>query len=308
MSRLPREPLDADERALAARLPRLHGRDHPDDALDARILAAAQAALAPNRAIKRRRGWMVPLSAAASLSLAAGLAWQLQPPPAPQATPALSSAPQSTSSATHDDPQRDLRALESVPASPAAAVQSSPQPVAAPPARAAHSQDNARIAREAAPTEPVAAAPEFVPSPPPAVAATADAVPAPTMVPPPAPPAPPATPSPAPASAQAAVARDNTIVVTGTALKTQARHSRQASEAEAADAQTLDALADSIQQDEDDIPPATMDAPAARDAWLRRIVELLEQERIEDAKASLAEFRRRYPDAELPAKLRKLEL
>ena len=104
------------------------------------------------------------------------------------------------------------------------------------------------------------------------------------------------------------MARDNTIVVTGTALKTQARHSRQASEAEAADAQTLDALADSIQQDEDDIPPATMDAPAARDAWLRRIVELLEQERIEDAKASLAEFRRRYPDAELPAKLRKLEL
>ena len=61
MNRLPREPLDAEERALAARLPRLHGRDEPDAALDARILAAAHAALAPAPIAKRRRGWIVPL-------------------------------------------------------------------------------------------------------------------------------------------------------------------------------------------------------------------------------------------------------
>ena len=47
MSRFPREPLDAEERALAAALPRLHGRDEPDAALDARILSAAHAALSP---------------------------------------------------------------------------------------------------------------------------------------------------------------------------------------------------------------------------------------------------------------------
>ena len=44
-----------------------------------------------------------------------------------------------------------------------------------------------------------------------------------------------------------------------------------------------------------------------RDAWLRRIGELLKQGKHDDAKASLAEFRRRYPDASLPPELRKLE-
>ena len=44
MTRLPRQPLDADERALANALPRPHGRDAPDAALDSRILAAAHAA------------------------------------------------------------------------------------------------------------------------------------------------------------------------------------------------------------------------------------------------------------------------
>ena len=81
MTRLPREPLDAEERALAARLPRLHGRDEPDAALDARILAAAHAALAPAPIAKRRRGWIVPLTAAASVSLAVGQARQMPPPP-----------------------------------------------------------------------------------------------------------------------------------------------------------------------------------------------------------------------------------
>ena len=50
-----------------------------------------------------------------------------------------------------------------------------------------------------------------------------------------------------------------------------------------------------------------MDAPAARDAWLRRIGELQLQGKVDEARASLAEFRRRYPDAVLPPELRKLE-
>ena len=55
------------------------------------------------------------------------------------------------------------------------------------------------------------------------------------------------------------------------------------------------------------MPPATADSPDVRDAWLRRIGELLKQGKTADAKASLDEFRRRYPDAPIPPELRKLE-
>jgi hypothetical protein len=58
----------------------------------------------------------------------------------------------------------------------------------------------------------------------------------------------------------------------------------------------------------EDIPPATAASPAVRDAWLHRIGELLEQGKRQEATASLAEFRRRYPNAVLPPALRALEL
>ena len=73
----------------------------------------------------------------------------------------------------------------------------------------------------------------------------------------------------------------------------------------AADAATLDAFV--VSDPEEDVPPATADSPEVREAWLRRIGELLEKGRTVEAKASLAEFKRRYPDATLPAELRKLE-
>ena len=96
------------------------------------------------------------------------------------------------------------------------------------------------------------------------------------------------------------------ISVSGSVVKPQAKRVRAQNEAEAAaDAYTLDTVTKAV--DEEDVPPATMNAPAARDAWLRRIGELQQQGRIDEAKASLAEFRRRYPDAVLPAELRKLE-
>ena len=57
----------------------------------------------------------------------------------------------------------------------------------------------------------------------------------------------------------------------------------------------------------EDVPPATVDSPEVRRAWLRRIGELLQEGRVDDAKASLAEFRRRYPDVTLPPDLRALE-
>lgn len=303
MTRLPREPLDADERALAARLPRLHGRDEPDAALDARILAAAHAALAPVPIAKRRRGWIVPLTAAASVSLAVGLAWQLQPPSTPYLAPASDAA---TAGTQADDADLVMRSIEAPPPPSADTMPSSPVPMVAPAPRPAEASP--RIAREVAPAEPAAdaraAKPMFVPPPPPA--SVSDAAPVAVAAPPPAPPA-----SPAPVATQGAMARsaaaDAGVRASGAAMPEQAKRTRQ-NEAEAAatlDTVTYDELAKAV--DEEDVPPATMDAPAARDAWLRRIGELQQQGRTEDAKASLAEFRRRYPEAALPPELRKLE-
>ncbi len=59
---------------------------------------------------------------------------------------------------------------------------------------------------------------------------------------------------------------------------------------------------------DDGIPPATAASPEVRDAWLLRIGELLEQGRRVEAQASLAEFKRRYPTAVLPQRLRALEI
>ena len=63
-----------------------------------------------------------------------------------------------------------------------------------------------------------------------------------------------------------------------------------------------------VDDPEQDIPPATVDSPAVRDAWLHRIGELLDQGKLQEAKASLAEFRRRYPAAALPPRLHALEI
>lgn len=93
---------------------------------------------------------------------------------------------------------------------------------------------------------------------------------------------------------------------TGAAMPVQAKRTRNEAEASATlDTVTPEQFAKAVA--EDDVPPATMNAPAARDTWLKRIGELQQQGRIDDAKASLAEFRRRYPEAVLPPELRKLE-
>lgn len=57
---------------------------------------------------------------------------------------------------------------------------------------------------------------------------------------------------------------------------------------------------------EEDVPPATVDAPEVRDAWLQRIRELAASGNLEAARASLREFVRRWPDYPLPDDLRAL--
>ena len=63
-----------------------------------------------------------------------------------------------------------------------------------------------------------------------------------------------------------------------------------------------------VDDPEEDIPPATAASPSVRDAWLHRITQLLEQGKRQEAKASLAEFKRRYPSAVLPPALKSLDL
>jgi hypothetical protein len=291
MTRHPQQPLDHEERALAALLPRPHGRAEPGADLDARILADAQAALHPQPVARRaRRSWIGPTAVAASLMLAVGLAWQLRPPPA------LPAAPVAEDAASADSDAMSMRAFEMPPSTPAPMTQA--RPMAAPPPEAMVSAPPARDAPAGI------SAPASVPVAPP-------------------PPAPPAPPAQAMVGETAAVATPQAAepvrVQAAPMTKASANDARRERAAasgiiaaetreeaqRAADAATLDAFV--VTDAEEDVPPATADSPEVRDAWLRRIGELLEQGRTVEAQASLAEFKRRYPDATLPPELRKLE-
>ncbi len=63
---------------------------------------------------------------------------------------------------------------------------------------------------------------------------------------------------------------------------------------------------DKASGDYDDRPPVSADSPEFRQAWLQRIRALIAKGETEAARDGLQEFRRRYPDLELPEDLRKL--
>lgn len=285
MTRPINERLDAEERALAAALPRPHGRSAPGPELDARILAAARAAIEPPPAQRPRRSWIASTALAASLVLVVGLAWQLRPPPSPeypaQAADAVSADPESTAA----------RAFEAPPAAPPM-TEARPSPVTTGDALAKRTAAPAATADVAEATAPaVAAAP---PAPPvPTAAASAPAVAA------------------MPQAADAAPAPMQAKASTGEPVRERAAASANATAPARDDTGNPVAagVADSFGFDDpgEDVPPATADSPEVRDAWLHRIGELLAQGKTEDAKASLAEFRRRYPDAIVPPELRTLE-
>ena len=282
MTRQPRPPLDAEEQAMAAGLPRLHGRTEPGPALDARILGAARAAVAspapaPKRPPLLHRRWILPTSVAATVAIAAGLSWQLRAPAIqPASAPTVAAAP-----AADADGAMQVRMIERPVVTPppppppladvAPARRAAPPP--APPVVAAAPAEPARETYEHFHDEAAGALAAEPASPPPAVAA-----------PPPPPPA-------SPIQAKAAM-REATPAARNAAER-------------AADATTLDAI--SVDDPGEDVPPATMDSPEAREAWLERIRDLLRQGEVDAAKASLGEFRRRHPDAALPPDLRKLE-
>lgn len=287
----PQQPLDAEERALAALLPRPHGRAEPDADLDAQILGAARAALHPKPAARRpRRSWIGPTALAASLVLAVGLAWQLRPPPA-LPVPAVAE-----DAASADSDMASMRAFEMPPSTPTPPVQAKPMPLPPPAeAKVAAPSRNASSGIAAPAPAPVAPPPPAPPAPPAPVMVGEAAAVAPQQA------AEPAR-AQAPVMAKAAASdamRERAAESGNMAVETREEAQR------AADAATLDTII--VSDPEGDVPPATADSPEVREAWLQRIGELLEQGKADEAKASLAEFRRRYPDATLPAELRKLE-
>ena len=329
----PAHSLDAEERALAKALPRLHGRTAPGPDLDASILAAAQASVRPAKpsqfAARPRIRWIAPASLAASMVLAVGIAWQLRPlPPLESALPAAHSdsadiaAVQTIQPASYDEPAP----MQMKPAP----AQSAPteRPLVAPPIVSSQARSPAPEAQALQVPAPLPAA---SPSPPQVYA------------PPPAPPAPAAamTAEAAPRTTPSAASSGNTLdtQVSDRAMRARtptpvaapsANYGAMAQEAASAIERTqqmtrksaapppvmpdvrkeaqMAADAGFVDDPAQDVPPATVESPAVRDAWLHRINQLLEQGARQEAKASLTEFRRRYPSAVLPPKLRALEI
>ena len=342
-------PLDAEERALAKSLPRLHGRTAPGPDLDAGILAAAQAAVRPAKpslfvtrpfVARPRIRWIAPASLAASMLLAFGMAWQLRPLPTLEA---VQPAAQSDSA-----DMAEVQMIEPVPRDMSArAVHTKPVAVQSAEAErqlAASPVVNSQ-ARSPAPDAQVLETP--APLPPPPLQASS---------PPPAPPAPPAPAIAADAPLSVGASAKSSTASSGNTLDMQAldtqmgnramrartaptaASSRDPMEQEAAPtsadkAVALDRIplptpkaatsapvmpelrnearkaadAGFVDDPDEDVPPATVDSPAVRSAWLYRIGELLDQGKRQEAKASLTEFKRRYPAVVLPPRLRTLE-
>lgn len=309
----PPSPLDAEERALAKALPRLQGRAAPGPDLDASILAAAQAAVQPARPMRHklrpRVRWIAPASLAASVLLAVGMVWHLRP------LPALDVAQPANPSAL-DDTQA-VRMIEPAPA-PQAAPMAQSKP--APPAVLARQQassaaDNAQQSLPESAERPLQM-PVPVPPPP----ARPAAAPASSAAAPPLPAASAASAVESQAAERAmraratasgvsasddAMVRDATPTIANKA--TIAGSARQAAPVVHNQAE-MAADAGFVDDPGEDIPPATADSPVVRDAWLHRIGQLLEQGQRQEAKASLTEFRRRYPATVLPPALRALEI
>ena len=329
------EPLTPEERALAARLARLGPHGEPSPALDARILAAARAEMPAVGPPRKQARWPLAFGIAASVALAVGLAWQLRPLPeavtydeAASAVAAAESAQavqaESTEAMPMEAPAEDAAATAAAPAihaepAPAPAVdKDAPEAFRriAAPAREVASQSRAAGAEATASNPssrpaPVRAhsAPPAPPAPPPAPVvlqappameseAGAAASAADTTL-----PAPPAAVAGA-AKARAPVAQQAAARDAAAAAERRARNQAAAAESHAASPVVEDSSAN--EPFVEDIPPATADSPAVRDAWLHRIRELHAAGDTDAARASLREFVRRYPAFPLPEDLRPL--
>lgn len=165
----PHEPLSPEERALAQALSKLGPHGGPSPGLDARILGAARAAVQEAPAARgatappTRRRWPLGMGVAASVLLAAGIAWQLRPTqqvPVASEVPALATPETAVMSAPAEQAADAGAAPELDPAAAAPAVepydpspsvrQLAPPIIEAPPASPASASPARRNAEAAA--------------------------------------------------------------------------------------------------------------------------------------------------------------
>lgn len=288
------EPLSPEERALAGRVARLGAHGEPSPALDARILAAAHAAAGtPAQTQRPTRRWPVALGIAASLTLAVGIAWQVRPlqEAATYDEAASATAAQAAMAVPSAESAADTVAAEQPQADGASQPDAGTGPARAPAAESRREPAKVRSA-------PRAFIPSPAPPPPQAPPVVFDQSAAPTEAVMPAP-------SPAASAMQAPPAAAPAAKTTSAESRNQSagRNSADAGVGTAA-ASREDAFAEDAAAE--DVPPATADSPEVRDAWLQRIRELARAGNTDDARASLDEFVRRYPDHPLPDDLRAL--
>lgn len=108
MNRHPPEPLTQEERELAQLIARVSPHGEPATALDAKILAAAHAAVAGKPQRTRKPRWPVAMGLAASVIFAVGIAWQLRP--VQPAAPLASEAPASVAAEMATQPEAESAA------------------------------------------------------------------------------------------------------------------------------------------------------------------------------------------------------
>ena len=326
MNRPHDEPLSPEERALAERLSRLGPHDGPSPALDAKILAAAHAAVAASPS--RRRRWLglsaIPGSVitgvgmAAALVLVVGVVWQLRPSePAPKPAREEGANMGYVSAELLRRPQAQIAPPPPPPAEPARELRPALARRATPPAEAAPAPpsavDDTHYMDEAVATHAPAPA---------AQAADASAVAA-----------APASPAPPPPSAFSGTGEPERFsAASAEAERREAAPIRQQAQAKARASRREDmAVVQAPQELLDEVevtgapiqeaPPAetvTADAapiaslPVSEDArlppsqWLQRIRERRDAGDLDGARASLARFRQDHPRERVPRDLRKL--
>jgi hypothetical protein len=339
---LPDSKLTPEERALAERIARAMPQREPSAALDARILEAARDAVAPAAVAtpilriqpRTRRRWPAIVGIAATLVLAVGIGWQLRPHDDRQA--AYSEIPKAApvaSAPRGGGPQADVDAYQAMPRDDAEArAQKEVEPDAAMTAPAPPAQVASQPVATPAPPPPPPLPPPPPPEEPPVIVDAPEPMQAPAEATYPAitleQASPPPAPSPAPAWAadtpEAGLSGGDTatsaLMAPAPAPAKAMRFNKAAAPVEAEsnalgniDSRTLDKIevTGGLHIDEDDQPldaepPASADSPQVQQAWLKRVRALLDEDRRDDARDSLREYQRRYPEATLPDDLRLL--
>lgn len=284
--RPPDHALDEQEREIA-RILRVLPAGEPSPALDASILRAAANAAAGSR--RPRSRWLAPLGSfwgvggAAAAVLALGVSWQMLDPSHRQAGESTSPASASQEGAA------DSAVLVEIGKSSRELPPASQAPAPSPPASAVERRVPRPSPSRSGPPVASAPPPEAFPDVPMAAQVEAPA----------SPPAPASAPAPALArgvASDAAAPAQDFAESRESAASEMAERDRTAASAAVADAAQANASQKSAAL-------ALEAAPQTPAAWLARVRRLHAADRIEEARTSLREFRKQYPEHVIPSDL-----